>query len=148
MSDPDLDFHGKVFVYLWPCNINNATVLPDFTKFFQGITKVPLCNTIHQTPNMDNHRRKRLVWIFISLKCQTFIVTRILFYCSWASASKCQIIIRISVRNKTISIFLLINKAFCIIYITLALHETRARLKMGEGWLVPSWVPCVNHHIA
>lgn len=84
------EFHvcdnGKGYVYFWACN-NNNEVLPDFTKFFQGITKVTLCNTIHQSPNMDNHRRKCLVWIFISLKCQTFSVTCILFYCSWASAT-------------------------------------------------------------
>lgn len=56
-------------------NNYKASALPDFTKFFQGITKVTLCNTIHQTPNMDNHRWKCLVWIFISLKCQTFSIT-------------------------------------------------------------------------
>lgn len=72
MSNPVTEFrncgNGKVCVYFWACNNNNAFVLPDFTKFFQGITEVPLRDTVHQTPNMDNHRWKGLVGIFISLK--------------------------------------------------------------------------------
>lgn len=100
ISNPEMEFHlcdnGKGYVYFWTCN---ASVLPDFAKFFQGITKVTLRDTVHQTPNMDHHRRKRLVWIFISLKCQTFSVC-ILSNCSWASESKSRIFN--AVCNKTI----------------------------------------------
>lgn len=136
--------NGNSYVYFWACINNNPSVLPDFTKFFQGITKVALCNTIHQTPNMDNHRWKRLVWILISLKCQTFNVTCILFCCGWASNSR--VFHAFLFVTKTTAAFCTYKQAFCSICTTIALQETRARLKMGEGWLIPSWLSRLNHN--
>lgn len=60
--------NGIFFFFCTWYNKSVLSVLPDFTKFLQGVTKVSLCDTIHQAPNVYHHGWKRLMWIFVTLK--------------------------------------------------------------------------------
>lgn len=41
--------------------------IPDGPKLLQALNQVGLCNTIHQTPDMHDHRWKGLVRVFVAL---------------------------------------------------------------------------------